>query len=228
MSYQFKKVAVLCAQKKGVYSHSSGAVNQLSCAENQLSWRKNQSTGVKSQSIDAENHLSQVTNQIVTVELWDKGKDAIKFMGGMPAVAHPPCRLWGKLKGMTKLSTPEEKAERNLGRHCVRMVLENGGVVEHPAGSDLFADMALPAGGYANEKGFTLEFTQRIFGHSMLKPTWIFFAGIEYNQVLPIRPPLHFLPLKQIQHLSTAQREATPPELAKWLLYHAAIAEVAS
>lgn len=128
--YRFRKVAVLCAQKNGVYSQSSGAVGQFGCT----------------------------LSQIVDVDLWDKTRNAFNFKGGLPVVAHPPCRLWGTLKGMPKISAEERAEEKNLGRHCVMMVIENGGVLEHPADSDLFADMGLPAGGYANEKGFTRQF----------------------------------------------------------------------
>jgi hypothetical protein len=127
---------------------------------------------------------------------------------------------------MPNIEPAARQKEKDLGRHCVKMVIENGGVLEHPAGSALFPDQGVPQGGYANEKGFTLEFPQRVFGHPMMKPTWFFFAGIPYDQILPVRPMLHFSPLKQIHHLSAAQREATPPALANWLLYHAAISEV--
>ncbi|MBN2684387.1 MAG: hypothetical protein JXR40_03840 [Pontiellaceae bacterium] len=233
MSYHFKEVAVLCAQKNGVYSQSSGICDQFSSTHGQLIEGTSQQTSVLSQfssapnqSTGADNQFSCYNSQMVSVDLWDEERDAFIFLGGKPVVAHPPCRLWAKLKAMPNLTEEERQREKRLGRHCVRMVLENGGVLEHPAGSELFDDMGLPSGGYANKHGFTLEFPQRIFGHSMMKPTWFFFAGIAYEQVLPIRPALHFSPLKQIHHLSAAQREATPPALAKWLLYHAAIAEV--
>ncbi len=218
--HHFKKVAVLCAQKKGVYSQSAGIVGHLTA---DLFESDRQLDQVKNQSIDRKNQFSCDISQIVDVDLWDAKRDAFKFTGGAPVVAHPPCRLWAGLKGLAK--SPDAETERELGRHCVRMVMECGGVLEHPADSGLFAEMGLPRGGYANEKGFTLELTQRIFGHAMMKPTWFFFSGINYNQVLPIVPVLHFSPLKQIHHLSSAQREATPPALAKWLLYHAAISK---
>ena len=241
MNHRFSCVAVLCAQKKGVYSHSSGVVDQFPGGvsqhgrhSSQLIDRIGQMDQVNSQSAGDSSQLSLelsqsagIGSQIVEVDLWDKRRNAFKFVGGFPVVAHPPCRLWGSLKGLPKLDVEAAAREKDLGRHCVRMVIKNGGVLEHPASSDLFADMGLPAGGYANEKGFTLELTQRVFGHPMMKPTWFFFAGISYDQILPVRPALHFSPLKQIHHLSAAQREATPPELAKWLLYHAAISEVA-
>ncbi len=240
MSYHFRRVAVLCAQKKGVYSQSSGCCGQQIEGSSQLGRHSSQPSGSRSQEdqeqsqlpgrssqfLDRNSQQDQDFSQIVEADIWDIRRDAFRFTGGMPVVAHPPCRLWGSLKGMPDMAPDAKRREINLGRHCVRMVLENGGVLEHPAASDLFADQGLPFGGYANEKGFTLEFPQRIFGHAMMKPTWFFFSGLDYAKIVPIRPVLHFSPLKQIHHLSAAQREATPPLLAKWLLYHAAISEV--
>ena len=224
MSYRFCKVAVLCAQKRGVYAHASGVVGQSSSAFSQFPGTDRQSSSTFSQLSGCDSQLSQVFGQIaVQVDLWDAKRNAFKFSGGLPVVAHPPCRLWASLKGLAK--SPDADLERELGRHCVRMVIENGGVFEHPSDSDLFSEMGLPAAGYANEKGFTLEYSQRMFGHPMRKPTWFFFSGIAYGQVLPVVPVLNFEPLKQIEHLSAAQREATPPLLASWLLYHAAISQ---
>lgn len=214
MAYEYRKVSVLCAQRSGTYGQISGVSSQLSQESSQLA-------GVDSQ-------LTRVRSHVVGIDLWDKRRNAFNFKGGSPVVAHPPCRLWAKLKGMSKMSLEDMGIEKDLGRHCVRMVVENGGVLEHPAGSDLFEDMGLPAGGYANEKGFTLEFPQRLFGHPMVKNSWFFFSGLSYDQIIPVRPPLNHQPVKKIEQLSANQRESTPSALAEWLLVHASMSKIDS
>lgn len=204
--YHYSKVAVLCAQRNGVYSRIFGSISQLSQgdSQDQLTW--------------ASSHVG--------IDVYCKSRDAFSYKGGVPVVAHPPCRLWGKLKGVASVSDVDGEKERELGRFCVQQVIENGGVLEHPAGSKLFEDQGLPLGGYANEKGFTLELPQRLFGHPMVKNSWFFFAGLSYDQIIPVRPLIHNKKLKTIEQLSAYQRESTPLQLAEWLLVHASLSSV--
>jgi len=39
------------------------------------------------------------------VDVWDEARDARKWPGGAPLVAHPPCRLWAKLRQFAKASS---------------------------------------------------------------------------------------------------------------------------
>lgn len=150
------------------------------------------------------------------LELFDKCRNAFSFTGDYPVIAHPPCRLWGKLKGLANPDDPF--LEKELGRFCVRKVIENGGVLEHPFDSGLFKEMGLPLGGTENELGFTLEMPQRWFGHSMIKNTWLFFSRIELASLPELRPVIPGSPRKAIELLSKKQREATPVLLAEWLV----------
>src|SRR5689334_16938297 len=69
-------------------------------------------------------------------DVWDIERDARNYPGGMPVICHPPCRAWGQLAHMAK----PRQDEKDLARHAVKMVRTNGGVLEHPATSRLWAD----------------------------------------------------------------------------------------
>ncbi|HVZ17910.1 MAG TPA: hypothetical protein VG897_12380, partial [Terriglobales bacterium] len=60
-------------------------------------------------------------------DVFDIDRDARTFAGGMPVVAHPPCRMWGRLRQFAK-GRPDEKA---LGIWAVDQVRTWGGVLEH-------------------------------------------------------------------------------------------------
>lgn len=55
-------------------------------------------------------------------DVYDIDRDARTFPGGMPVVAHPPCRMWGKLRQFAK-GRPDEK---DLARFAVAMVRQWG------------------------------------------------------------------------------------------------------
>jgi len=169
------------------------------------------------------NHFTrlQLNSHLIDIEIYDKKRDAKTFPGGMAVIAHPPCRLWGKLSQFTKIQPLLRIEEKELGRFCVRAVIENGGILEQPFDSELFHEMNLPIGGVVNSLGFTLEIPQRMFGHYMIKNTWFFFSKIEHSEIEPLFPAIHGKPLKSIQRLSHKQREATPYSLAKWLIRQA-------
>lgn len=73
-------------------------------------------------------------------DVWDADRDARLWPGGTPVVAHPPCRLWGRLRHFAR----KTKGERQLAIMAVRRVRQWGGVLEHPAGSRLWAKASLP------------------------------------------------------------------------------------
>lgn len=42
-------------------------------------------------------------------DVWDAERDARKWSGGTSIIAHPPCRSWGRLRGLAHI-IPEERA----------------------------------------------------------------------------------------------------------------------
>lgn len=169
------------------------------------------------------------------VDVWDEVRDARKWPGGNPVVAHPPCRAWGKLYYFAK---PVE-GEKDLAILAVKHVREFGGVLEHPKDSKLWVEAGLPRPGQRDEfGGWTLPITQHWFGHRAEKYTWLYIVGCDPGQIPAI--PLHLghathviaqSRMRRIDgtrlrkgmagwrpEVSKAEREHTPPELARWLV----------
>src|SRR5690606_245836 len=74
----------------------------------------------------------------IKLECWDAERDARLYSGPHPVVAHPPCGPWGKLRHM--YGGGEGGPE--LARTAVAQVRLWGGVLEHPAGSELWGGAA--------------------------------------------------------------------------------------
>ena len=156
-------------------------------------------------------------------EVYDMARDARTYDGPWPVVAHPPCRAWGRLRTFAN-PRPDE---RNLARLAVALVREFGGVLEHPAGSTLWPAQTLPRPGERDAfGGWTLAAPQHWWGHKAEKATWFYVVGCEPRD----QPDLPFVlgdAAYVIQsrkredyrpHVTKAEREHTPPELARWLV----------
>ena len=125
---------------------------------------------------------NSIYEQIPDADCYDIDRDALTFPGGIPVIAHPPCRLWGKLY---KLSTAPE-SEKDLARFAVDQVRKWGGVLEHPAHSKLWKDQGLPLpGDYSDPLDFTLDIDQFWFGHMARKRTWLYIHGVTVNDLPP-------------------------------------------
>ena len=157
-------------------------------------------------------------------DVWDIDRDARRWPGGGPAVAHPPCRAWGRLRTFAK-PRPDEK---DLARWAVAQVRAFGGVLEHPAGSTLWDDQGLPRPGFGRDflGGWTFAAPQKWWGHKAEKASWFYIVGCSPADIpdLPLvlgdaayvvqsRKRHDYRP-----HITKAEREHTPPELAAWLV----------
>jgi len=167
-----------------------------------------------------------IYKKLPSVEVYDKERDARTYRGGIPIVAHPPCRLWGRLRHFST-APPEEK---ELSIWTVHQIRENGGVLEHPAASRLWPEMNLPAPGkgYDEFGGWTLGLLQWWFGHKAEKATKLYICGITPMDLpeIPIKlgyPEFvvssskrkHSLELPEI---SKRERQETPKQFAEWLI----------
>lgn len=158
------------------------------------------------------------------VDVWDAARDARRWPGGGPAVAHPPCRMWGRLRQFSK-GTADEKA---LGPWAVNRVRQFGGVLEHPEESTLWAHCGMPRPGQFPDDfgGWSMRIEQFHWGHRAEKATWLYVVGIDPADIPPMphrdgRPTHCVRPTKaypRLPSITKAEREHTPRELALWLV----------
>ena len=120
------------------------------------------------------------------VDPWDHERDARKYAGPHPVVAHPPCARWGAYwfggPGWIGRGNPPKKKGDDGG--CFKAALDavrrHGGVLEHPARSHAWAafDLAKPplAGWIPADffGGWTCQVEQGNYGHRARKPTWLY------------------------------------------------------
>lgn len=157
------------------------------------------------------------------VDCWDEERDARNWPGGNPVVAHPPCRLWSQMRGMS--TAPAE--EKDLARHAVRCVHQWGGILEHPRGSTLWADQQLPLPGKGKPLEYALCVPQFWWGHLATKWTWLYCVGIPMSQLPPIPLVLGEAPMRMATRSPSrlrpelkpkSLRNATPIAFAEWLV----------
>lgn len=159
------------------------------------------------------------------VDAWDEDRDARQWPGGTSLVAHPPCRLWGKLRQFATASDPV--MERQLAVDAVRHIQKWGGVLEHPAESTLWGHMGLPTAGRAPDShgGWTAQVRQCDWGHKAEKLTWLYIVGCHPDNLpdMPARgeptgviKPQRRVP-RTLKIVTKAEREMTPPDFGSWL-----------
>lgn len=164
------------------------------------------------------------------VECWGlPERDAKAYAGPHPIVAHPPCGPWGSQKAWCS-------QDSGAALHAVADVRRWGGVLEHPAGSGLWAFLGLPPPGKCDAHGTTFEVEQVSWGHVARKRTWLYVCGVNPEAVRRgIRTggtPTHWVSGRRergrssdgqlvpagIKICSPQQRRRTPLLFAQWLV----------
>lgn len=158
-------------------------------------------------------------------DCYDIDRDARNFNGNQPVIAHPPCRAWGRLRKFAK-PRPDEKL---LAITAVNIIRTNGGVLEHPSFSTLWAERCLPRPGQiADDGSFSIDVNQYWFGHKAEKRTWLYIKGIRpvdvpayplnFNAIEYVVKPNRYTKSRCKKIISVKEREATPELFAKWLI----------
>ena len=120
------------------------------------------------------------------VKPWDINADAFNCDNGFPAIAHPPCKRWGRYA----YGGPSVKKPLNLGddKGCFAFSLwyvrTFGGVIEHPEASHAWRWFGLErppkSGGWIiadDYGGLTCCVEQGHYGHRARKATWLYLNG---------------------------------------------------
>lgn len=120
------------------------------------------------------------------IEPWDSERDARKYAGPLPVIAHPPCERWGRYWH----GGPSVRVRRIKGddQGCFAVALwavrTFGGVLEHPEASHAWRwyGMERPskAGGWTGQDQFggrSCCVEQGHYGHPARKATWLYYVG---------------------------------------------------
>lgn len=125
------------------------------------------------------------------VDPWDEERDARKYPGPWPVVAHPPCQRWGKMWFGQPLTVKRTGKRKNKGDDggCFEAALKAarnfGGVIEHPWGSHAWPHFGLNTPAREGRwvvadfyGGWTCCVEQGRYGHYARKPTLLLAYGI--------------------------------------------------
>ena len=133
---------------------------------------------------------------LLGIDPWDEARDARRYAGPSPVIAHPPCQRWGKFWAGQPLwisRTGERKIKGDDGG-CFASALESvrrfGGVLEHPWGSHAWPHFGISVpprcGGWIKADdygGRTCCVEQGRYGHYARKPTLLYAVGVELPEL---------------------------------------------
>ena len=130
------------------------------------------------------------------IDPWDEARDARRYAGPHPVVAHPPCTRWCRLAGLVEARWGYRRGEDGgCFASALASVRRFGGVLEHPAYSDAWAAHGLIAplrGGWSvadDVGGWTCHVEQWHYGHRAKKATWLYAHGVELPSLVWSRTP---------------------------------------
>lgn len=169
------------------------------------------------------------------VDPWDEERDARKYAGPYPVVAHPPCERWGKFWHRGKGG--KRAALGNDGgcfRAALKAVEQWGGVLEHPEGSLAWRCLDLPRPTRLNQwlrggsrglgVGWACLVDQGRYGHRAQKRSLLYYVGLDWPHGVDLRPstsPVLTSPNTArvgVELMGRRERRITPPAFADALI----------
>jgi len=120
------------------------------------------------------------------VDPWDRERDARRYRGPYPVVAHPPCEKWTNFACLNFMRHGGKRNRPGNDGGCFYAALSAirqwGGVLEHPAGSHAWDTFHLPppvgtGWSHVNGREWVCEVWQSAYGHKARKRTWLYYVG---------------------------------------------------
>lgn len=161
---------------------------------------------------------------------WDEARDARKYAGPLPVVAHPPCGAWGRYATGERIGD-----DGGCFQAAYRAICAFDGVLEHPAYSRAWGRLGLVrppvAGGWVRDpqgEEWTCHVEQGHYGHRARKATWLLYVGPEPPPLVwgpsvasirprPGRDPIRERRIGAVQRMCHRERRLTPPAFAEVL-----------
>lgn len=157
-----------------------------------------------------------------TFDVYDLKRNAFTYYSRLPVIAHPPCRLFSRLRGLSTAPISEKKcAYFSLAQ--VRMF---GGILEHPRSSTLWHNGNFNLNGEIDKYGgFLRSVNLSWFGYPAEKKTMLYFVGISPGHLPPfpisLSAPLFTVGSCKNQKLSEIKRKSrseTPDQMIEYFI----------
>lgn len=165
------------------------------------------------------------------VDPWDERRDARKYAGPWPVVAHPPCSRWCQLAAVNE---KRWGARRGDDGGCFAAALAAvrrwGGVLEHPSETLAWRAFGLKRPsrhGWTQDLvdgSWSCEVAQSAYGHPARKLTWLYYVGTVPPPPLRWHRPAatarvgHCRDGSPLRHLGKKEASASPPEFRDMLI----------
>ncbi len=124
------------------------------------------------------------------VDPWDVMRDARRYDGPYPVVAHPPCFLWVNMAAVNHKRYQRERpawypagSDGGCFASALASLRRYGGVLEHPAHTHAWAHFKLQSpnarrvGWQGGPREWVCEVWQSAYGHAARKKTWLLYVG---------------------------------------------------
>lgn len=142
-------------------------------------------------------------------DVFDVNRNAFSCASRLPRVAHPPCRLFSRMRSFSSAPVSELKC----AYHALSGIRQFGGILEHPRSSTLWQNGNFDlSGGIDQYGGYLRSVNLSWFGYPAQKKTMLYFVGITPGQLPPF--PISF---DAITHVVSGSSRSLLPELSKSL-----------
>jgi hypothetical protein len=123
------------------------------------------------------------------VDPWDEQRDARRYGGPWPVVAHPPCSRWCQMAPVNQARYGQRVGEDGgCFAAALDAVQRYGGVLEHPAYTLAWPRFGLTEptrggwqrdmfGGNDGRRSWVTEVCQSAYGHRARKRTWLYYVS---------------------------------------------------